>query len=131
VPDNELFIEVNGHFTHGHRPFNKNSAVDLDILTKVKQKQAYYISSSGQKKKNSYFTYERVWTKTDPKKISCALKNKLKYIMIYMDRNHAVEIYMTKAITEFKYVEDLFKDFFKGTDYKLLNVCYLEDYLNL
>ena len=79
----DLFIELNLHWTHGGHQFDPNNKNDIMKLSEIRKKQKYYISSKGNLKKNSYFTFERVWTITDPEKIKCAKKNNLNYMVIY------------------------------------------------
>ena len=56
-------------------------------LNKIRSKQGTYIDSNGKESKNSYYTYEYVWTQLDPLKLDFANKNNLNYIRIYFEND--------------------------------------------
>lgn len=74
VKSEDLFIELNKHWTHGPHPFNEQNTEDT-ILLQAWQERAidsqYYQSAID------------VWTKRDPQKLQLALKNNLNYQAIY------------------------------------------------
>lgn len=69
-----LYIEINGSWTHGKHPFNKDNKDDMDLLNKwlQKAKQSLYY-------KNAVTT----WTQRDVTKLKTALNNNLNYLPIY------------------------------------------------
>lgn len=74
IPSEDLFIEVNGNWTHGKHPFDENNEEDIKTLELWKEKSknsAYY--------KNAIYT----WTILDVNKKKTAEKNNLNYKMIY------------------------------------------------
>lgn len=70
----DLFIEIQGHWTHGPHPFNENSEEDINKLS---------IWTEKSKHSNFYKSAISIWTKVDVNKRNIALKNKLKYIEIF------------------------------------------------
>ena len=83
IPELDLFIELNGHWTHGDHPFDKNNPEDLEKLEKWKAKCSTYVSSKGTVKQNSYHTAIKVWTEVDPLKLEYAKNNNLNYVVFY------------------------------------------------
>lgn len=79
----DVFIELNQHFTHGSHPFNFSSAQDLEALNELKNKPQEYINKEGKLKSSLYSRYIDVWTRRDPNKLAIALKNNIKLILIY------------------------------------------------
>lgn len=74
IPEKDLFVECNFHWTHGKEPFNPNNEEHLIILEKWKEKA-----------QTSKF-YEKaieVWTKRDAKKQNIAKQNNLNYLCFY------------------------------------------------
>lgn len=76
----DLFIEVQGYFTHGDHPFNSSNIDDINRLNECKEK---YNSNKHPKYKNII----KVWTITDPQKRNTAIKNNLNYIEIFNCEN--------------------------------------------
>lgn len=72
IKSKDLYIEYNGHFTHGKEPFDNNNIVHIKILNKWKSRNTKY-----------YNTAVYVWTITDVKKIECFKKNNLNYKIFY------------------------------------------------
>ena len=67
IVSQDLFIEYQGHQTHGNEPFDKNNRTHLDLL------QQY--SNSG---------YDMsTWTTRDPKKLQTAINSKINLLLIY------------------------------------------------
>ena len=83
IKDFNLYIELNGHWTHGPHPFNPDSLEDQNKLNEIRAKQAYYMNNENKLKKNSYYVAERVWTQVDPLKLKYAKNNKLNYLALY------------------------------------------------
>lgn len=74
IKSKDLFIELNIHWTHGGKHFDKDNPQDIMILSKWKEKA-----------KNSKFFQNavHVWSVRDVNKYEIALKNNLNYITIY------------------------------------------------
>lgn len=74
IVEDDLFIEINAHWTHGKHPFNKDSIEDLEKLMYWKERA---------KESEFYKTAIEVWTERDVNKIKKARENNLNYITIY------------------------------------------------
>lgn len=74
-PDRDLYLEIQGSWTHGFHPFNKNSEEDKRILQHWKEK-----STQGSK---FYDTAIKVWTESDPKKRNYAKKHHINLIELF------------------------------------------------
>ena len=72
IKELDLFIELNGHYTHGKHPFDKTNKNDIALLNEYKKKT-----------KPSYKVIIEVWTKRDVIKRNVAIENKLNYITFY------------------------------------------------
>jgi hypothetical protein len=76
VISEDLFIEINYHWTHGLMPFDINNPEHLIILDELQEKS----------KVSKY--YEQaiyVWTDLDVRKLQCAIDNNLHYWRYYSD----------------------------------------------
>lgn len=74
IVEDDLFIELNAHWTHGGHPFDPNNEDDLKTLEVWKEKA----------KTSKFFqTAIEVWTIRDPKKLQCAKEHNLNYKVIY------------------------------------------------
>lgn len=71
IKSKDLFIEYQGHQTHGDEPFDPNNEKHLELL-KVKEEQGYDMST---------------WVKRDPKKLQTAIKNGIKLVIVYPKHN--------------------------------------------
>lgn len=87
IKSEDLFIELNAHWTHGKHPFDNSNPKDILTMNKWIDKQAYYINSKGRKIKNSYFCAVDVWTCKDVIKRNTAKENSLNYIEIFNFKN--------------------------------------------
>ena len=74
VTSQDLFIELNDHWTHGGHPFDNTNAEDLLLLKKWQER-----AEESKFFKNAIY----VWTDLDVKKQKCAKENNLNYIVIY------------------------------------------------
>lgn len=72
----DLFIELQGYYTHGKHPFNPNNNEDIKRLNKLKEK---YQTGQHPQYKNAIIT----WTKGDVLKRNKAKDNNLNYIEIF------------------------------------------------
>lgn len=74
IKEDDLFIELNAHWTHGGRPFDPN---DESCLKQLKEWE--------EKAKTSEFYRQaiEIWTRRDVEKAKVAKDNHLKYIAIY------------------------------------------------
>jgi hypothetical protein len=74
IKSKDLFIELNGHFTHGKHPYDSNDKNDIELLEMIREKS---------KTKKIYKIFEIVWTKRDVLKRKCAKQNNLNYIEVF------------------------------------------------
>lgn len=74
IKEDDLFIELNNHWTHGGHPFDPNNKEDLEKLALWEEKA---------KKSKFYKNAIIVWTIRDVEKQKCAKENNLNYITIY------------------------------------------------
>ena len=72
IKELDLFIELNGHYTHGKHPFDENNEKDIALLNEYKNKTA-----------QSYKIIAEVWGRRDVLKRSVAKQNNLNYLVIY------------------------------------------------
>ena len=75
IPELDMFIELQGSWTHGKHPYDPNSTKDKSILEKWKLR---LLDNHG-----FYLTAIKVWTISDPKKRETAKKNNLNYIELF------------------------------------------------
>ena len=101
IEDIDLYIEINGTWTHGPHPYNENNKDDIGLLNKWKSKNTKYYN-------NAIYT----WTQLDVKKQQIATDNNLNYLVIY-------EYKLEKCINEFiKYMEQNFPVYIQKVDFK-------------
>lgn len=74
IPSLDLYIEYQGHWSHGNHVFDSKNKKDIDKLKKWKEKSKMH---------ESYLTAIDVWTNRDPNKRRCAIENDLKYLEFY------------------------------------------------
>ena len=74
IVEDDLFIELNNHWTHGEHPFDKNNPKDLQKLAEWQEKA---------KTSKFYQKAIEVWTIRDPLKIKIAKENNLNYKLVY------------------------------------------------
>ena len=74
IPFLDLYIEIQGSWTHGGHPFDENNKDDLDKLNLWNHKNSKYYN-------NAIYT----WTKRDIKKRNTAKENNLNYLEIFTD----------------------------------------------
>lgn len=67
-----LYVEYNGHFTHGKEPFDKDNIEHLKLLDKWKQKNTRY-----------YQNAIEIWTNKDVQKLETFQKHNLNYKIFY------------------------------------------------
>lgn len=82
IKSKDLFIEYQGHWTHGPEPFDRNNKNHLEYLNKMENKN---INMS-------------TWTIRDPKKLNTAINNKINLLLVY-PRNKTYLIQNGKIIT--------------------------------
>lgn len=83
IPKQDLFIEIQGSWTHGKHPFNPNNERDVSIVEKWRTK-SNEINSKGARK-TMYATAIKVWTESDVAKRRTAQINNLNYFEIFSD----------------------------------------------
>lgn len=74
IVEDDLFIELNAHWTHGTKPYDPNDEFCQQQLAQWQEK-----AKTSQFYKNAIET----WTIRDVKKLQCAKQNKLNYKVIY------------------------------------------------
>lgn len=75
IPSEDLFIELNLHWTHGGHEFNINNIEDLKTLEKWHQK-----AHQGSK---YYSNAIKVWTERDKTKLQTARNNNINYLVFW------------------------------------------------
>ena len=79
----DLYIEIQGSWTHGKHPFDENNQEDIDRLNYMKSKNTKFYN-------NAIYT----WTKLDVKKRNIAKQNNLNYLEIFsIDINLLTKIF--------------------------------------
>lgn len=76
IPQLDLYIECNFHWTHGEHIFDENNLDDIKIINNWKLKNTKY-----------YDTAIYVWTELDPKKLQIAQQNNLNYLVFYSEKD--------------------------------------------
>ena len=74
-PDNDLYLEINAHWTHGRHPFDSTNKDDLLVLEQWKKKNTEF-----------YNTAVMVWTVRDVLKRETAKKNNLNYLEVFSNK---------------------------------------------
>ena len=72
IPKYDLFIEIQGNWTHGKHPFNNTNKKDIEILNIWKSKNTTYYEKA---------IYD--WTQRDVLKRNIAKENNLNYLEIF------------------------------------------------
>lgn len=85
IPELDLYIEFNYHWTHGEEPFDKENLEHQKILSKWSQK-VNEVNFKG-KKKNYFKTAMQVWTERDPKKVKISKENNIKLLSFYKEKD--------------------------------------------
>lgn len=79
-PDTDTYVEIQGNWTHGGRPFDKNNELDVSQLKLWESKGSKY-----------YDNAIKVWSKSDVEKRNIVGLNKIKFIEIFsIDFNHII-----------------------------------------
>ena len=73
-PDNDLYLEINAHWTHGGHPFDSTNKDDLLLLEQWKSKNTGFYNNA-----------VIVWTVRDVLKRDTAKKNNLNYLEVFTD----------------------------------------------
>ena len=71
-PEKDLYLEIQGMWTHGDHPFNPNNESDKIILEEMQNKHTKYYNNA-----------IRVWTVADPLKRGTAKKNGLNWVEVF------------------------------------------------
>ena len=80
-PDNDLYLEINAHWTHGGHPFDRTNKDDLLLLEQWK------------KKNNKYYDIAiNTWTVRDVLKRETAKKNNLNYLEFFTNNINEIKI---------------------------------------
>lgn len=88
LTDYDLYIEIQGHWTHGQHPFDLTNDEDIKILNKWVEKS---------KKSDFYKSAIHTWTVLDTLKRETAKKNNINYLEIFSnDLNECVDMILKK-----------------------------------
>ena len=71
IPELDMFVELQGYYTHGKHPYNPNLKEDVDLVNE-------HINKYGEN-----CPLVNVWTISDPKKRETAEKNNLNYVELF------------------------------------------------
>ena len=112
LPESNLYIEINGTWTHGNEPFNQFNKEHIDLLKIWKEKS---------KSSKYYEKAIKTWTKSDLQKISIAEKNNLNYLILYQTNPEECFVQIIYNLS--------FNDMNK-VDKELINKCFPEKSLN-
>ena len=74
IPSEDLFIELNAHWTHGEEPYDPQNSKHQKLLNVMCDKAA---------KSEFYNVAIKIWTELDVRKRETAIKNQLNYEVIY------------------------------------------------
>ena len=88
-PSNDLYLEIQGHWTHGKHPFNPENGEDQSIVESWKNKNTKYYNSAID-----------VWTVRDIKKREYAKKNNLNFHELFQPTIDDVINFVHKYVTE-------------------------------
>lgn len=89
-----LYIEINGSWTHGGHPFNENNQDDINRLNDMKSKNTKYYQ-------NAIY----VWTNLDIKKRNTAKENNLNYLEIFSINLNECINQLNNYIKNFKFIQ--------------------------
>ena len=78
-PDYELFVEIQGYWSHWTHPFDENNEEDIKVVDFIKSKCGYRKNG----KENLYFKVLYNWTIRDVKKRNIAKTNHLNYLELF------------------------------------------------
>lgn len=100
IPGLNLYVEIQGSWTHGKHPFDTNNSKDVEKLNYWKSKDNEYYN-------NAIYT----WTDLDVRKRMCAKDNHLNYLEIFSndigDCITIFEDYLTEKIVDYCMTQDL------------------------
>ena len=100
IPGLDLYIEIQGSWTHGKHPFNPDDKKDNEKLNYWKSKDNEYYN-------NAIYT----WTDLDVRKRQCAKDNHINYLEIFSnDIDDCITIfedYLTEKIVDYCLTQDL------------------------
>lgn len=100
IPGLNLYIEIQGSWTHGKHPFNPDDKMDNEKLNYWKSKDNEYYN-------NAIYT----WTDLDVRKRQCAKDNHINYLEIFSnDIDDCITIfenYITEKIVDYCLTQDL------------------------
>lgn len=70
--DYDLYVEINGHWSHGPHPYDPTNEKDIEYLEHLKSKDSAQYKSAVE-----------VWTLRDPEKRKTAKDNNLNYLEVF------------------------------------------------
>lgn len=90
IKSTDTYIEVNGNWTHGSHPFNKDNPEDIKKLNEWTEK-----SKTSKYYKNAIYT----WADLDVRKLNIAIQNNINLILIYKEKDNNI-VYTHKKLCE-------------------------------
>ena len=85
-PDKDLYLEIQGNWTHGNHPYNQNDKNDQKELQKMIDKGTKYYNGA-----------IKIWTERDPLKRQTAKKNNLNWVEVFTtDLDELINIFDSK-----------------------------------
>ena len=85
----DLYIEINGSWTHGGHPFDENNQEDIIRLNEMKSKNTQYYNNA-----------IKTWTIRDVKKRNMAKQNNLNYLEIFSNNIYDIHKIFNNFINE-------------------------------
>lgn len=81
IPEINIYIEYQGHWTHGKEPYDPNKKEHIELVTKwLKRSEEINFKNE---RKNMYKSAINTWTKRDPLKRKTAKENNLNWIEFF------------------------------------------------
>ena len=82
----DLYIELNGHWTHGERFYNESEQYTIDFLKRLNNNQGRY-----------YTKAKYIFSKLDVEKYMTAKKNQLNYLVFWDSKLKDVEVWLASG----------------------------------
>lgn len=107
----DLFIEYQGHFTHGNMPYDKFNA-------QCECEKARLINKIEELDSDMYRKYLEIWTIKDPIKLKTILNNKLNALLIYpQNKNELLIVQCFNGVTTYIYKDK--KEYYQELENKI------------
>lgn len=121
IPELDLFIEYNEHWTHGGELFNLNDELHLDKLNNWRNKNTKFFNNA-----------IKVWTKNDPLKFKIAQENKINYLILwslkdverFLTDNLSIKYTKEACLSELQSICNLIPSYDKGNHWNKIILTY-------